>query len=62
MTITLYQRLDTPIDTPYCGTNKGQERSFLAPKIWIKLISNIKTATATASVTVGLKKDIIKKL
>ena len=51
------------LDIPLCKTIKGQKSmSFLEPKIWNKLSSNIKTAATTASFTHRLKKEILTKL
>ena len=51
------------LDIPFCKTNKGQKSmSFLRPKIWNKLSSNIKTAATTASFMNRLKKEILSKL
>ena len=45
------------LDIPLCRTNKGQKgMSFLGPKIWNMLCSNIKAAATTASFTHILKK------
>ena len=45
------------LDIPLCRTNKGQKSmSFLGPKIWNMLSSNIKVAATTASFTHSLKK------
>ena len=51
------------LDVPLCRTIKGQKSmSFLRPKIWKKLSSNISTATTTAPFTHRLKKEILSKL
>ena len=51
------------LDIPLCRTIKEQKNmSFLRPKIWNKLNSNIKTAATTASFTHRLKEEIFKKL
>ena len=43
------------LDIPLCRTNKEQKSmSFLGPKIWNMLSSNIKTAASTASLMHGL--------
>ena len=50
-------------DIPLCRTNKGQKSmSFLGPKIWNMLNSNLKAAANTASFTCSLKKEIIEKV
>ena len=49
------------LDIPPCRTNKGQKcMSFLGPKIWNMLSSNIKAAATTASFTHSLKKKFLK--
>ena len=51
------------LDIPLCGIIKGQKSmSFLGPKIWNKLSSNIKTAATTASLRQHLNKEILSKL
>ena len=56
-------RSQMALDTPFCRTNKGQKSmSFLEPKIWNKVSSNIKTAATTSSFTHRLKKEILSKL
>ena len=51
------------LDAPLCRINKGQKSmSFLGPKIWNMLSSNIKAAATTASFTHSLKKKILEKL
>ena len=51
------------LDIPLCRTIKEQKSmSFLGPKIWNKVSSNIKTAATTSSFTHGLKKEILSKL
>ena len=48
---------------PLCRTIKGQKStSFLGPKIWNKIRSNIKTAATISSFTHRLKKEILSKL
>ena len=57
------RRSQIAFDIAPCRTIKGQNSiSFLGPKIWNKLSSNIKTATTTASFTHLLKKEILNKL
>ena len=49
-------------DIPLCRTTKRQKsKSFLGPKIWNKVSSNIKTAATTSSFTQRLKKEILDK-
>ena len=58
-------RSQMALDISLCRTRtiKGQKSvSFLGPKIWNKLNSNIKTAATTASFTHCLKKKILSKL
>ena len=56
-------RSQMALDIPLCRTNKGQKSmSFLGPKIWNKVSSNIKTAATTSSFTHCLKKEILSKL
>ena len=56
-------RSQMALDIPLCRTNKGQKSmSFLGPKIWNKVSSNIKTAATTSSFTHRLKKEILSKL
>ena len=56
-------RSQIAVDIPTSRTNKGQRSmSFLGPKIWNKLSLTIKTATTTASVMHGLKKESLEKL
>ena len=43
------------LNIPLCRTIKGKKVSFLGPKIWTKLSSNIKTAATTASFMHSLK-------
>ena len=51
------------LDVPLCRTIKAQKSmSFLGPKIWKKLSSNIETAATTASFKHRLKKEILSKL
>ena len=51
------------LDIPLCRTIIGQKDiSFLGPKIWNKVSSNIKTAATTATFTHCLKKEILSKL
>ena len=51
------------LDIPFCRTNKGQKSiSFLDPKIWNMLNSNIKAAATTASFTHSLKREVLEKL
>ena len=48
---------------PLCRKNKGcKSMSFLEPKIWNKVTSNIKTVTTTSSFTHHLKKELLSKL
>ena len=48
------------LDIPLCRTIKGKKSmSFLVPKIWNKLSSNIKTAASTASFTHRKKKFLV---
>ena len=50
------------LDIPLCRTNKGQKSmSFLGPKIWNKVSSNIKTAETKSSFKHCLKKEILSK-
>ena len=47
------------LDIPLCRINKGQEcMSFLGPKIWSNLSSNIKAAPTAASFRHSLKKNL----
>ena len=56
-------RSQMALDIPLCRTIKEQKSmSFLGPKIWNKVSSNIKTAGTTSSFTHGLKKEILSKL
>ena len=56
-------RSQMALDIPLCRPIKGQKSmSFLGPKIWNKLSSNIKTAATTSSFTHHLKKEILSKL
>ena len=56
-------RSQMALDILLCRTNKGQKSmSFLGPKIWNKVSSNIKTAATTSSFTHRLKKEILSKL
>ena len=56
-------RSQMALDIPLCGKIKGQRSmSFLGPKIWNKLSSNIKTAATTASLRQHLNKEILSKL
>ena len=49
-------------EIPLCRTIKGQKgMSFLGPKIWNKISSNIKTAPTTSFFTHRLKKEILSK-
>ena len=51
------------LDIPLSRITKGQNyMSFLGPKFWNKLNSNIKTAATTAFFTHGFKKEILDKL
>ena len=51
------------LDIPLCRTIRGQKSmSFLGPKIWNKISSNIKIAATTSSFTHRLKKGILSKL
>ena len=48
---------------PLCRTIKGQKStSFLGPKIWKKIRSNVKTAATISYFTHRLKKEILSKL
>ena len=48
------------LDIPPCRTNKGQKgMSFLGPKVWNKVNSNIKTAVTTSCFTHRLKKKFL---
>ena len=50
-------RLQMTLDIPFCRTNKGQKSmSFLGPKIWNMLSSNMKAAASIATFTHSLKK------
>ena len=50
-------RSQMALDIPHCKKIKGQKgMSFLGPKVWNKLSSNIETAPTTASFTHRLKK------
>ena len=50
------------LDIPLCRTNKGlKSMSFLGPKNWNMLSSNIKAAATPASITHSLKKEILEK-
>ena len=54
-------RSQMTLDIPLCRTNKGQKcMSFLGPKIWNMLSSNIKAAATTASFTYSLKNKFLK--
>ena len=56
-------RSQMALDIPLCRTIKGQKTmSFLRPKIWNKVSSNIRTAATTTSSTHRLKKEILSKL
>ena len=56
-------RSELALDIPLFRTIKGQESmSFLGPKIWNKVSSNIKTAATTSSFTHRLKNEILSKL
>ena len=56
-------RSQMALDMPLCRTIKGQKSmSFLGPKIWNKVSSNIKTAATTSSFTHRSKKKILSKL
>ena len=56
-------RSQMALDIPLCRTYKGQKSmSFLGPKIWNMLSSNIKATATTASFTYSLKKEILEKL
>ena len=56
-------RSQMALDVPLCRTIKGQKSmSFLRPKIWNKVSSNIRTAATTTSSTHRLKKEILSKL
>ena len=51
-------RSQMTFDTPLCKTNKGHKSaSFLDPKIWNMLSSNIKGASTTASFTQSEKRN-----
>ena len=51
-------RSQMSLDIPLCRINKGQEcMSFLGPKIWSNLSSNIKAAPTAASFRHSLKKN-----
>ena len=51
------------LDIPLCRTIKGQKStSFLGPKIWNKLSSNIKRTATIVSSKYPLKKEISSKL
>ena len=51
------------LDIPLCRTTNGQKSmSFLGPKVWNKVNSNIKTAATTSSFTHRFKKEILSKL
>ena len=51
-------RSQMTLDIPLCRTNKGQRcMSFLGPKTWNMLSSNIKAAATIASFTHSLKKN-----
>ena len=50
-------RSQMALDIPFCRTIEGQKSmSFLRPKIWNKVSSNIKTAATTSSIRDRLKK------
>ena len=56
-------RSEMELDMPHCRTIKGQKSmSFLGPKIWNKLHSNIKAAATTAFFMHRFKKEILSKL
>ena len=56
-------RLQIALDIPLCRTNKEQKSmSFLGPKIWNKVSSNIKTAATISTFTHRLRKKILSKL
>ena len=56
-------RLQMALDISLSRITKGQKcMSFLGPKFWNKLNSNIKTAATTAFFTHGFKKEILDKL
>ena len=51
------------LDMPLCRTIKGQKNmSFLGPKIWNKVSSNIKTSVTTSSLTHPLKRILSRFL
>ena len=53
-------RSQMALNIPLCRTTKGQiSMSFLGPKIWNKLSSNIKIAATTASFTHCLKNKLL---
>ena len=56
-------RLHMALDIPLCRTIRGQKSmSFVGPKIWNKVSSNIKITATTSSFTHRLKKGILSKL
>ena len=53
-------RSQMALDIPLCRTNKGQKSmSFLGPKIWNKVSSNIKTTATKSSFTHRLKNKFL---
>lgn len=60
---TYNTRPQMALDMPLCRANKRQKStSFLGPKIWNRLSSNVKTAATTVSFAHSLKKEILEKL
>ena len=56
-------RSQMALDIPLCRTIKGQKNmSFLGPKIWNKVSTNIKTTATASSFMHCLKKGILSKL
>ena len=56
-------RSQMALDIPLCRKIKRQKTmSFLGPKIWNKISSNITTAATTSSFMYRLKKEILSKL
>ena len=55
-------RSQMALDIPLYRTNKGQKSmSFLGPKMWNKVSSNIKTVASTSFFKHRLKKEILSK-
>ena len=53
-------RSQIALDIPPCRTNKGQKSmSFLGPKVWNKVNSNMKKAAITSSFTHRFKKKFL---